>query len=189
MKFAFPLCLAIFLPQIALAQITSISPPLCSPITDKRIIAEVISVDRHAQGDVKYSQLQIRSVFRNGEFRTTIDPKTMKVRHAHRDFELFPGEHVLDLKRTHCRGEWYLEKSSHGEIIDAMERARRADIQRRKEGGFQCNWPVERELCYQNIKTAYDAVAFLGSFQLDDAETCEPYVAQFDAEFRPSPRR
>jgi len=43
---------------------------------------------------------------------------------------------------------------------------------------------VERELCYQKIKQAYDAEVFVGGFELDDAETCTQYKADYDAEFR-----
>ena len=42
---------------------------------------------------------------------------------------------------------------------------------------------VERELCYQKIKQAYDAEVFVGAFKLDD-ESCEKYVADYDREFR-----
>jgi hypothetical protein len=184
MKAILPLCLLVCVPQVSFAQINSISPPLCYLPPDKRVIAEVVSVERHAEGDVKYSLLQIDSVFRNGEFRGATDTQTMKVRHAHRDFELFEGQHVLDLKRTHCHGEWYLERSSHGETVDAAERQRQADSQRRKEQAKWHSWPVERELCYQKIKMAYDAQVFVGAFELDDAEVCKEYVSQYNREFR-----
>ncbi|GGX66996.1 hypothetical protein GCM10011309_15780 [Litorimonas cladophorae] len=188
MKAILPLCLLVYVPQISFAQINSMSPPVCDLTPNKRVIAEVVSVERHAEGDVKYSLLQIDSVFGIGEFRATTEPKTMKVRHAHRDFELFEGQHVLDLKRTHCRGEWYLERSSHGEIVNIAERTRRTEIQKLKEESFQCNWPVERELCYQKINMAYHAEIFVGSFQLDNAEVCEQYIPQYNTEFRYSPR-
>ncbi len=43
---------------------------------------------------------------------------------------------------------------------------------------------VEKELCFQKIKQAYDAEVFVGKFELDDAETCAPFKKQYDAEFR-----
>lgn len=43
---------------------------------------------------------------------------------------------------------------------------------------------VERELCYQKIKQAYDAEIFVGEFKLDDAEVCTAYKADYDSEFR-----
>jgi len=43
---------------------------------------------------------------------------------------------------------------------------------------------VERELCYQKIKQAYDAEIFVGAYELDDAETCLQYKADYDSEFR-----
>lgn len=43
---------------------------------------------------------------------------------------------------------------------------------------------IERELCYQKIKQAYDAEIFLGSFKLDDEKICMTYKADYDAEFR-----
>lgn len=42
---------------------------------------------------------------------------------------------------------------------------------------------VERELCYQKIKQSYDAEIFTGGFVLDD-ESCLPFKADYDAEFR-----
>ena len=42
---------------------------------------------------------------------------------------------------------------------------------------------VERELCYQKIKQAYDAEIFTGGFKLDDAN-CTQYKADYDSEFR-----
>jgi len=41
---------------------------------------------------------------------------------------------------------------------------------------------VERELCYQKIKQAYDAVIFTGGFKLDD-QNCTKFKADYDAEF------
>ena len=41
---------------------------------------------------------------------------------------------------------------------------------------------VERELCYQKIKQAYDAVIFTGGFKLDD-ENCTRFKADYDDEF------
>ena len=41
---------------------------------------------------------------------------------------------------------------------------------------------VERELCYQKIKQAYDAVIFTGGFKLDD-QNCTRFKADYDAEF------
>jgi len=42
---------------------------------------------------------------------------------------------------------------------------------------------VERELCYQKIKLAYDSEIFTGGFKLDDP-TCQPFKADYDSEFR-----
>lgn len=42
---------------------------------------------------------------------------------------------------------------------------------------------VERELCYQKIKQAYDAEIFTGGFKLDD-DNCTQFKADYDAEFR-----
>ena len=61
------------------------------------------------------------------------------------------------------------------QFINAEKQA----VERRCE--FERN--VERELCYQKIKQAYDAVIFTGGFKLDD-ESCKAYVADYDAEFR-----
>ena len=41
---------------------------------------------------------------------------------------------------------------------------------------------VERELCYQKIKQAYDAVIFTDGFKLDD-QSCFQYKEDYDAEF------
>jgi hypothetical protein len=148
MKAILPLCLLVCVPQVSSAQINSISPPVCNLTPDRRVIAEVVGVERHAEGDVKYSVLQVVSVFGNGDFRAMTEPKTMKVRHAHRDFELFEGQHVLDLKRTHCRGEWYLERSSHGEVVDAAERAAKPQRQESWEN-------MEQQRCFGIIDRAY----------------------------------
>lgn len=43
---------------------------------------------------------------------------------------------------------------------------------------------VERELCYQKVKQAYDAEVFVGAFELDDAEICMQYKEDYDSEFR-----
>ena len=43
---------------------------------------------------------------------------------------------------------------------------------------------VEKELCFQKIKQAYDAEVFVGKFELDDAETCAPFKEEYDAKFR-----
>ncbi len=43
---------------------------------------------------------------------------------------------------------------------------------------------IEVQLCYGNIKRAYDAVFLDGEFKLDDAETCQQYVEAYDKEFR-----
>jgi tetratricopeptide (TPR) repeat protein len=58
--------------------------------------------------------------------------------------------------------------------------AEREAVQRRCE--FERS--VERELCYQNIKLAYDAEVFVGGFELDDAAKCMQYKADYDAEYR-----
>jgi tetratricopeptide (TPR) repeat protein len=42
---------------------------------------------------------------------------------------------------------------------------------------------VPKELCYQKIKQAYDAMIFTGEFKLED-ETCEKQIADYNAEFR-----
>ena len=42
---------------------------------------------------------------------------------------------------------------------------------------------VEKELCFQKIKQAYDAEIFTGGFKLEDA-TCQRFKAGYDAEFR-----
>jgi len=42
---------------------------------------------------------------------------------------------------------------------------------------------VERELCYQKIKQAYDAEIFTGGFKLED-DNCTPFKVDYDAEFR-----
>ncbi len=42
---------------------------------------------------------------------------------------------------------------------------------------------VERELCYQKIKQAYDAEIFTGGFKLED-ENCAQFKVDYDAEFR-----
>jgi len=42
---------------------------------------------------------------------------------------------------------------------------------------------VERELCYQKIKQAYDAEIFTGGFKLDD-QNCTRFKVDYDAEFR-----
>lgn len=42
---------------------------------------------------------------------------------------------------------------------------------------------VEKELCYQKIKQAYDAEIFTGGFKLDD-ENCTQFKAGYDSEFR-----
>jgi len=53
-------------------------------------------------------------------------------------------------------------------------------VERRCE--FERN--VERELCYQNIKLAYDAMVFNGGdFIVDDEEKCMPYKVDYDAEY------
>lgn len=188
MKAILPLCLLVCVPQISSAQVNAVTTTIAPIKTDMRVLAEVIEVERHPEGDPKYSLLRIESIFRGDDFRKPPAPITIKVRHAHRDFELFEGEHVLDLKKTYDRGEWYLERSSHGETVDAAERQRQADSQRRKEEAKWCRWPVERELCYQKIKMAYDAEVFVGSFQLDDTDVCERFIPIYDAEFRISPR-
>lgn len=42
---------------------------------------------------------------------------------------------------------------------------------------------IERELCYQKIKQAYDAEIFTGGFKLEDQQ-CLQYKDKYDAEFR-----
>ena len=42
---------------------------------------------------------------------------------------------------------------------------------------------VEKELCYQKIKQAYDAEIFTGGFKLED-QTCSRFKAGYDSEFR-----
>ncbi|MEP1229760.1 MAG: tetratricopeptide repeat protein [Litorimonas sp.] len=59
-------------------------------------------------------------------------------------------------------------------------KAERGAIDRRCE--FERS--VEKELCFQKIKQAYDAEVFVGKFELDDAEKCEPFKAEYDATFR-----
>lgn len=44
-------------------------------------------------------------------------------------------------------------------------------------------YDVQRELCYQKIKQAYDAVIFTGGFKLED-ETCQKFVADYNSKFR-----
>ena len=56
----------------------------------------------------------------------------------------------------------------------------RAGVERRCE--FERD--VERQLCFGNIERAYDAVFLTGEFDLDDAETCQQYVEEYDSKFR-----
>lgn len=178
MKTYLYLCLVFCLPQISFAQVGPISPPMCELVNKKRIIAEVIDVERRPEGDPKYSILKIISVFQIDRFRDTVSPKIIRARHAHENFELFQGQHILSIERTHCHGEWFIERSTHGEIVDLAERTRRAEAVERRWGGRN----VERELCYMKIKQAYDAD--FAKFRLENAETCEKYIGDYDREFR-----
>ena len=178
MKTGFSLGLLFCLPQISFAQVGPISPPMCELINKKRIVAEVVDVERHPEGDPKYSVLNIVSIFQIDQFRNTLSPKVIKARHAHRDFELFEGEHVLTIQRTHCRAEWYIERSSHGEIVDAAERQRRKDVQVWKDHNSVDS--VEPKLCYIKIKRAYDLEIFTKKFELEDTETCRKYLVEYN---------
>jgi hypothetical protein len=104
--------------------------------------------------------------------------ETLRIEHV-RGYELFPGPHMLVLHLSPS-GQYTLTDISHGEIVTLTELDRRA----RKREAPICSWNVERELCYQNIKLAYDAVVFTGKFEIDDSEKCLPYKRDYDAEYR-----
>jgi len=69
------------------------------------------------------------------------------------------------------------EKGNASKWIQFINAEKQA-VSRRCE--FERN--VERELCYQKIKQAYDAVIFTGGFKLEDA-TCTQYKSDYDDEF------
>ena len=171
------LCVLACVPQVSFAQIGQVNPSVCGLVNEQRIIAEVVRVERHPEGDVKNSFLNIIGEFQNDGFKENRYPKVMKVRHAHEDFELFEGEHILTIHRTHCRAEWYIEQSSHGEIVDASERKRRRDVQIRKD--YLGVDSKEREFCNLKIKQARNVEVFTGKFELEDVEFCEKYLVQY----------
>ena len=168
--------LLITYPQTVFAQIGPISPPMFKLFETVSVIAEVESVVRHPEGDIKTSRLKIYSVGADGDTKDYALPKIIDVEHALRDFELFPGQHLLKLRKSTLGDGWYLDKSSHGEIVNAAERKRRSDAA--KERGNKRNH--EQELCFQAIKQAYDNdVAW---FHLDD-KNCAYYIADYNAKF------
>ncbi len=70
------------------------------------------------------------------------------------------------------------EKSNASKWIQFISAEREA-VERRCV--FERN--VERDLCYQKIKLAYDSEIFTGGFKLED-ENCLKFKADYDAEFR-----
>ena len=165
------------------AQITSTSRPW-NPLTDMTVIAEAVETERHKEGDVKTTTLRLYSVMREGRVIDLPSESFETVRHAQRDFELFPGKHVLKLRRGTSGGEWYIERSSHGEIVDGAERQRQADMVDLREEWAWSGHDITRELCFQKIKQAYDAEEFLFEFRLDDAAKCQKYKSEFDHLYR-----
>jgi len=69
------------------------------------------------------------------------------------------------------------ERSNAAKWVQFIEAEKQA-VARRCE--FERN--VERELCYQKIKQAYDAVIFTGGFKLDD-QSCARFKSDYDDEF------
>ena len=151
-----------------------------SPI-DLQVVAEVVDVERHTNGNILVSHLKIESIMSPTE-GIDLQNTVLEVRHAKPDFELYPGRHILTLRRAPSDGEWYLEPSSHGEIIDAAERRRREDMQIWKDHASIDS--VEPELCYMKIKEAYDAEPIIGEFILKDEETCEKYIPEYNQMYR-----
>jgi len=131
----------------------------------------------------RFSKIKVFAGIFNGETQTLKIPRMILVRHVNTDFELFPGQHVLHLHRGPEGGRWLLSSSSHGEIIDAEERQRRAAAAEKREHGRN----PEREICYMKIKQAHDAEIFLGKFTLEDPEICEKYLAKYKEKFRLKP--
>jgi len=70
------------------------------------------------------------------------------------------------------------ERSNAAKWVQFINAEKQA-VDRRCE--FERN--VEKELCYQKIKQAYDAEIFTGGFKLDD-ENCTQFKEGYDAEFR-----
>ncbi len=155
---------------------------MCDLITRKQVIAEVVDVERNEKNGDKYSYLKISGRI---SYLKDIQPyriEKLKVRHNNPDFELFEGQHVVVINRAHCRAEWHIETSSHGEVVNATERERRA--QAKERSGWDDS--REQELCFQKIKQAYDTEELLGDYNLDDAITCKQYKVEYDQKYRVS---
>jgi len=182
MRFCFAFLLALVSGQVAHAQLS----PDCWWLdrgTAVTVIGESAYTELYRDEGPRFSKIKIFAGIFNGETQTLKTPRMILVRHVNTDFELFPGQHVLHLHRGPEGGRWLLDSSSHGEIIDAEERQRRAAAAEKREHGRN----PEREICYMKIKQAHDAEIFLGEFTLEDPEICEKYLAKYKEEFRLTP--